>query len=152
MDEDDLRKAWPFALAIGLTYLLGGSLWFLYSLGLSIPFPSSPDTMSAFMLVIVASLFIYGIKPLREGNREGFAFLAVGMILAGILFFLQLVIMGTNFLGWLLGFEDWTGWTLLSDITPNIWLFLLSTVFFGIARLQEESHEGDFSAHLVGGD
>jgi hypothetical protein len=147
---DDLKKAWPFSLAIGLTYLIGGLFWFLTSLGFPIAFPSSPDAMSALMLMIVSSLFLYGIKPLREGNREGFAFLVVGIILAGILFLLQLLIMGTNFLGWILGFEDWLDWTVVSDITPTIWLFLVAVVFFGIARSQEEPHEGDFSVHLVG--
>jgi hypothetical protein len=152
MNDEDLKKAMPIALAIGLTYLIGGMLWFLASIGLQIPFPSSPDALSALMLVIISTVFLYGIKPLREGNREGFAFLFVGMILAGILFLLQLLIMGSNFLGWLLGLDDWSDWHVMSDVTPTVWLFLMSGVFFSIARYREEPHEGDITVHLVGGE
>jgi hypothetical protein len=102
------------------------------------------------MLMIVSVVFLAGVKPLREDKRAGFAFVSVGMFLAGILFALQLLIIGTNFLGWILGFEDWLAWTILSDITPTLWLFLLVLITFGIARIFEGNSEGSISKHLLG--
>jgi hypothetical protein len=103
------------------------------------------------MLMIVSMVFLAGVGPLRRNNREGYAYIAVGIFLAGILFALQLVTLATNYLGWILGFEDWIGWTLLSDMTPTIWLFLLILGIFGITRAVEGESEGNFTKYLLGG-
>ncbi|MEE9540783.1 MAG: hypothetical protein V3V85_04725, partial [Candidatus Thorarchaeota archaeon] len=65
-----------------------------------------------------------GVRPLLGENQEGYAYPAVGAILGGILFVLQLIILGTNALGWWLQLEDWSEWILLSDLTPALLLFI----------------------------
>ena len=95
-------------------------------------------------------VFLAGVRPLRRGEREGFAYIAVGIFLAGVLFVLQLFILSTNYLGWILGFEDWVDWTPLLDITPTVWLFFIILLIFGIARALEGETEGNFTQHLLG--
>ena len=151
MTKNASRSAWPFPLVLGMVYLIGGFLWFISSIGITIPFPASSDPISSLMLMIVSGVFLAGVGPLRRNDREGYAYIAVGIFLAGILFVLQLVTLGTNYLGWILGFEDWITWTLLTDVTPTVWLFLLIVGIFGIARAVEGDSEGDFTKHLLGG-
>jgi hypothetical protein len=150
MIKDEINSAWPFAFILGVVYLIGGLLWLVVSIGMPIPFPAYSDPISSLMLVVVSTVFLAGVRPLRRNNREGFAYIAVGIFLAGILFVLQLFILATNYLGWILGFEDWIAWTLMSDITPTIWLFLLILIIFGIVRISEGETEGDFTKHLLG--
>lgn len=75
--------------------------------------------------MIVASVFLTGVKPLSENNQEGYAFIAVGFILAAVLFCLQILVILTNSLGWVLRFEDWLTWNIWNDITPSLWMFVL---------------------------
>jgi hypothetical protein len=151
MTKNANRVTWPFPLLLGMVYLIGGLLWFIASIGIPIPFPAYPDPISSLMLMIVSMVFLAGVGPLHRNAREGYAFIAVGMFLAGILFVLQLVTLVTNYLGWILGFADWITWTLLSDVTPTVWLFFIIVGIFGIARAVEGDSEGDFTKHLLGG-
>ncbi|MHA2209908.1 MAG: hypothetical protein ACXABV_12100 [Candidatus Thorarchaeota archaeon] len=151
MAKNTNQSTWPFPLILGMVYLTGGLLWFISSIGIPISFPASSDPTSSLMLMIVSMVFLAGVGPLRRNNREGYAYIAVGIFLAGILFALQLVTLATNYLGWILGFEDWIGWTLLSDMTPTIWLFLLILGIFGITRAVEGESEGNFTKYLLGG-
>ncbi|NHJ13541.1 MAG: hypothetical protein EAX95_07675 [Candidatus Thorarchaeota archaeon] len=123
------------ALAIGVIYLGIGLLWLTASLGfIPLPFPGGLDAISAIALCVNAIVFLSGFRPLSRGEREGFAFIAVGIVLAMVLFVLQLFIMATNFLGWTLGFQDWADWNILTDITPNVWLFLVILVIAAFAH------------------
>ena len=151
MEKGEAATAWYLALLMGTLYLVGGILWLVASLGLPIPFPSVADPISAIVLIIVAVIFLYGVGPLRQGDREGFGFMAVGVLLAGIMFGLQLVILSTDFLGWVLGLEDWLSWNPMSNLTPTVWLFLLVIFLFAIARAAEGDGEGGFTKHLMGG-
>ncbi|UCH05361.1 MAG: hypothetical protein JSW05_04130 [Candidatus Thorarchaeota archaeon] len=151
MKDSEFTIAWSSALLMGTLYLVGGLLWLAASLGLPIPVPSVADPMSAFVLVIVAVIFFSGVRPLRKGDRNGFGFIAVGVLLAGIMFGLQLVILSTNYLGWVLGLEDWVSWDAVSNLTPTVWLFLFVLFLFAIARAVEGDGEGGFTKHLLGG-
>ncbi|MFX0056105.1 MAG: hypothetical protein ACFFAD_14350 [Candidatus Hermodarchaeota archaeon] len=146
------RATWPFPFLLGMVYLAGGFLWFISSIGIAVPIRVPSDPISSLMLIIISMVFLAGVKPLHRGEREGFAYIAVGIFLAGILFVLQLVILSTNSLGWILGFEDWVAWTPLLDITPTVWLFFIVLLIFGIARALEGETEGDFTQHLLGDD
>jgi hypothetical protein len=136
---------------MGIVYLTGGLLWLVGSLGLPIPFPSVPEPISAIVLIIIAVIFLSGVRPLRQGDRDGFGFVAVGVLLAGIMFGLQLVILSTNYLGWMLGLGDWVSWNAASNLTPTVWLFLLVIFLFAIARAAEGDGERGFTKHLLGG-
>ncbi|MHA2141024.1 MAG: hypothetical protein ACXADC_13485 [Candidatus Thorarchaeota archaeon] len=150
MTKNENQSAWPVALLLGTVYLTGGLFWFLSSLGLFLSLSAAPDPISSMMLVIVSIVFLSGVRPLRESNRQGYAYIAVGIFLAGVLFFLQLLIIGTNFLGWILGFEDWIAWTIFSDITPTVWLFIFIVFIFIITRIVEGNTEGSLAKHILG--
>ncbi len=118
---------WPsfFTMVIGITYLIVGIVQVLSSLQLIVPITGFSDFIGGFLLIIVASVFLTGVKPLSENNQEGYAFIAVGYILAALLFGLQILVILTNGLGWFLHFEDWLSWSILNDITPSLWLFII---------------------------
>jgi hypothetical protein len=77
------------------------------------------------MLIIVGVIFLHVIRPISTGDIEGFAFLNVGVLLAALLFGLQIIVILTNGLGWIAGLEDWADWAFAQDITPSLWLFIL---------------------------
>ncbi len=118
---------WPsvFTLVIGLGYLFVGVLQILTSFGIITPIVGFSDLIGGFLLIIVAFVFLTGFKPLSENNQEGYAFIAVGYILAAVMFALQVLVILTNALGWLLNFEDWLGWNIMNDLTPSFWMFLI---------------------------
>ena len=118
---------WPaiLALVVGLAYAGVGILQILIAFGILPPFIGFGDILGGFLLLVVAAVFLTGVRPLTKDNQEGYAFIAVGYILAAILFALQVMVIITNGLGWFLQFEDWLGWNLLNDITPSLWMFLV---------------------------
>ncbi|MHA1944244.1 MAG: hypothetical protein ACW96M_07600, partial [Candidatus Thorarchaeota archaeon] len=85
---------WPsiFTLVIGLGYLIVGIIQILSSLGIIAPIIGFYDVFGGFLLIIVASVFLTGVKPLSENNQEGYAFIAVGYILAAVMFALQILV------------------------------------------------------------
>ena len=118
---------WPsfFTLIIGIAYLSIGVVQILSSLQLITPIVGFSDLVGGFMLIIVAAVFLTGVKPLSKNNQEGYAYIAVGYILAALLFGLQILVILTNGLGWFLHFEDWLAWNILNDITPSFWMFIV---------------------------
>jgi hypothetical protein len=118
---------WPsvLTLVIGIAYLCVGVIQILSSLQLIIPIIGFSDLIGGFLLIIVASVFLTGVKPLSVNNQEGYAFIAVGYILAALLFCLQILVILTNGLGWVLRFEDWMAWNIWNDITPSLWMFVV---------------------------
>lgn len=125
---------WPsvLTLIIGIAYLCVGFIQILSSLQLIPPIIGFSDLIGGFLLIIVASVFLTGVKPLYGNNQEGYAFIAVGYILAGLLFGLQILVILTNGLGWLLHFEDWLTWNIWNDITPSLWMFVVLMTAAGI--------------------
>lgn len=121
------NSKWPSVLtsAIGIAYLCVGVLQILSSLQLITPLVGFSDLIGGFLLIIVASVFLTGAKPLSEKNQEGYAFIAVGYILSALLFGLQILVIITNSLGWFLRFEDWIAWSIWNDITPSLWMFVI---------------------------
>ncbi|MFW9956675.1 MAG: hypothetical protein ACFFCT_01275 [Candidatus Odinarchaeota archaeon] len=114
-----------FAFVVGLSYASTGVLQLIVSLGLAGPIVGFTDFVGGFLLMVVAAVFLIGVKPLSKNEQEGYAFIAVGYILGAVLFVLQIMVILTNSLGWLLRFENWLGWNLFNDITPSLWLFII---------------------------
>ena len=120
----EFRNVAISAALAGAAYGILGVLQILVGIGIVNPNSRINDPIGGIMLVVVALVYISGVRPLLGEDREGYAYLAVGSILGGILFVLQLVILGTNALGWWLQLEDWSEWIILSDLTPALLLFL----------------------------
>ncbi len=125
---------WPSILALiaGLSYGGIGFLQLLVSLQIAAPITGFNDLIGGFLLIIVASIFLTGVKPLSKDEKEGYAFIAVAYMLAAILFALQVMVIITNALGWILQFEDWLAWNIYSDITPSLWIFLILMTVTGV--------------------
>jgi hypothetical protein len=122
--SSEFKTAAIFAALAGASYSILGVLQILVGIGMLNPNALISDPIGGIMLVVVALVYISGVRPLLGENREGYAYLAVGAILGGILFVLQLIILGTNALGWWLQLEDWSEWILLGDLTPALLLFI----------------------------
>ena len=122
--SSDFKTAAILAAIAGAGYGILGVLQILVGIGLINPNSLNSDPIGGIMLVVVALVFISGVHPLLGENQEGYAYLAVGAILGGILFVLQLIILGTNALGWWLRLEDWSEWILIGDLTPALLLFI----------------------------
>jgi hypothetical protein len=120
----EFKTAAVYAALAGASYGVFGVLQILMGIGIVNPNSLTSDPIGGIMLVVVALVYISGVRPLLGEDREGYAYLAVGAILGGILFVLQLIILGTNALGWWLQLEDWSEWILLSDLTPALLLFI----------------------------
>jgi hypothetical protein len=121
------KGKWPsiLALVVGLSYGGVGTLQLLVSIGLVEPITGFTDLVSGFLLIIVAAVFLTGVRPLSKDEQEGYAFIAVGYILAAVLFALQIMVIATNSLGMLLGFQNWLGWNIYDDLTPSLWMFII---------------------------
>jgi len=146
----DFKTAAIFAALAGASYGILGVLQIIVGIGLVIPNALISDPIGGIMLVIVALVYISGVRPLLGEKQEGYAYLAVGAIIGGILFVLQLIILGTNALGWWLQLEDWSGWVLHGDLTPALLLFL-PTLLVAIPMHREKRGEKTKTDNEKGG-
>ena len=112
-------------------YSIGSIATLLASLNLPVIPIQAANPLDAFLLIIIAAVFVEAVKHLLEGRRDGYAFLVVGIILAGLLFVLQFVILSTNAIGWLLQLDDWLAWNFVDDLKPQLWLFPLMLPILG---------------------
>lgn len=121
-----------YSALIGLLYVSFGIMEMHLGFGFNLGFISSisepafmrGDVFAGAMLVITGIVYLTGIRLQLRGVREGLSFLMVGALLSAVLFSLHMAIMGSNALGYALGFEDWTDWMWIDDIRPGMWLFL----------------------------
>lgn len=122
---DESRLPAMLTLLVGLAYLIVGIFEILSSLHLIPPIVGFTDLLGGVLLIIISSVFLTGVKPLLENDSEGYAFVAVGYILAALLFGLQILVILTNALGWFLRFQDWLSWNIWTDFTPSLWMFIV---------------------------
>lgn len=126
----------------GSAYAITSIVILLDSLGLIELTLGMVDPITGLLLAIVAMILISAVNPLLENNNDGYAFIVVGGILAGLLFVLQVSNLGTNALGWLLQLEDWVEWNLFDDITPQLWLFPIVLPILGLPWIQMYREKG----------
>ncbi|MFO7836722.1 MAG: hypothetical protein R6V83_08710 [Candidatus Thorarchaeota archaeon] len=107
----------------GGVYTAVGVLILLSTVGI-VPFAvGSGDILTGLMILVVGAVFLEGVKNLRDTVSEAAPFLIVGILLSSIVAGLQVAILLSNALGWIIGLEEWTEWNIASDLTPAIWLF-----------------------------
>jgi uncharacterized membrane protein len=134
---DSQFPRWPLyaSISLGALYIIAGTLYIFSGLGFIIALPSSSDIISSFMLLIVGTVYIVGIKYLKEQKREGYAFTIVATALATVLFFLHVIVFGTNALGSFLGLEDWVDWTPFDNLSPGILLYGIIALSMAFLKL-----------------
>ncbi len=119
-----------FAAVAGIIYLMFGILQLAVGLGFGSGLTDAmfipEDFIGGFILLVIASVFLYGFRELRAGIDEGAAYLYVGILLALLFVAIYLLVMGADALGaHVIGSEDLEGWVPLDDMRPGIYLGIL---------------------------
>lgn len=145
--------SWPLYLSglFGLAYLIIGLVYFLSGIGIVMPLAGASDPIASLMLVIVSIVYIAGIPMLSKGKREGYAFTLVATLLAALLFFLQILALASDALGWLLGYSGWASWTVFQDAAPSLWLFMFVLMAMAILKFAGKLG-GEKGIFPIGGD
>jgi len=132
-----------FGLVAGSAYVLFGVLQALVCIGVvALPFvPGEP--VGVLVLLVLGAVFLSGYRELREGTDEGVAHIHVGLLLSLLFGVLYLLILGADALeAYLLGSEDFEGWTPLDGMRAELYLALLSLI--GIYIWRDEFSFKDF--------
>jgi hypothetical protein len=141
MREEDVnsRKFTALNLLAGIAYFTAGIFQIVSDyIGIYLPFiPTNP--IVGIVLICISSIFLTGAIHTLRGQRDAYAFMIVGMILAAIVFILQIITILTNGLGWLIQLEDWHDWTIQNDLSPGLWLFPIFAVILRILRGEKGS-------------
>jgi hypothetical protein len=124
-----------FALIIGSLYFLIGLVQIIVGFGYSADWTSllyiPSDYIGGFILLLIGAIYIYGVKELNNGIKEGVAYVYVGIMLSLGFFVLYLLITGADIISaYGLGSEDYIGWSPLINLKPGIYLAIISLVGF----------------------
>ncbi len=120
-----------------IAFALAGVLQTLNAImGYSIAFVGN-NLLEGLVLVLVAFVFMHGVKCFVKGQGvDGYALAVAGALLVTILFLLHIIILATNALGFALGLEDWAEWQLAQDLNASIWLFPFALPIIRFYRMQ----------------
>lgn len=89
------------------------------------------DIIGAFVLLLIGTVFIYGLMEMRSGIYEGVSYAYVGTLLALIFAAIYMLVSTGNMLEThLLKNEEFIGWTPLSDLRPGIYLAIIPLFAF----------------------
>ncbi len=84
------------------------------------------------ILLLISATYLRGAKDLASGRREGLSFLMGGLLLSGAVGGLYLLMVGADWLMYLLGEAE--DFTLLSKISPTIVLMIIALPIFPIIK------------------
>ncbi len=137
---DTGREKINFALVTGSLYILFGVLQGIAATGF-VEIPLVPGSfMGVFVLVVIGSVFLFGYKELKDGIAGGVAFIVVGIMLSIIFGALYLLVMAADSISaYVLSSDDFSNWTPLDDLRPELYLSLLA--LYGYRKWK-----GEFSA------
>lgn len=133
----DTRTAMIFSIVTGSLYIILGLLQLssgvarvLLGPGVQIPLTGMlfvpADIIGAFVLLLIGTVFIYGVMEMRAGIYEGVSYAYVGILIALIFAAIYMLVSTGDMLeAYLLKNEDFAGWTPLSDLRPGIYLAIL---------------------------
>ena len=128
-----------FGLVVAILYFLFGIFQIIAGAGFSSDFFEilfiSTDIIGGFILILLGSVFIYGVNELNKGISDGVAYIYVGIFLALIFLVIYLLIMAANAMeAYVILNEDYIGWTPLNDMKPGIYLGIISLIALIIWR------------------
>ncbi|TQD25415.1 hypothetical protein [Methanolobus vulcani] len=136
-EKPDTRLPMIFSLICGFLYVILGLLQMVAGagrilIGTDFVMPLSgilfvpADVIGSFVLLLIGTVFLYGVMEMRSGTYEGISYAYVGILLALIFAVIYLLVSTGNMLeAYLLGNEEFADWTLLSDMKPGIYLAIL---------------------------
>ncbi|WP_340820765.1 hypothetical protein [Methanolobus sp. WCC4] len=143
MDEKpDTRIPMVFSIVTGTLYVLLGLLQLSAGTAKIILGPDTQipltgilfvpaDIIGAFVLLLIGTVFIYGVMEMRSGIYEGVSYAYVGILIALIFAAIYMLVSTGNMLeAYLLKNEEFVDWTPLSDLRPGIYLALLPLFAF----------------------
>ena len=119
-----------FGMAIGCLYFLFGLIQIIVGFGFSSRIMDAllipTDIIGGFILILLGSVFMYGVKELKSGISEGVAYIYVGIFLAVIFLVIYLLIMAADAVeAYVILNEDYMGWTPYDAIKPGIYLGII---------------------------
>jgi hypothetical protein len=117
-------------IILGLLQMASGAGRILIGTDFSIPLAGillvPADLIGAFVLLLIGTVFIYGVMEMRSGIYEGISYAYVGILLSLIFAIIYLLVSTGNMLeAYLLKNVEFAGWTPLSDMRPGIYLAIL---------------------------
>ncbi|MDY0387333.1 MAG: hypothetical protein RBT65_09455 [Methanolobus sp.] len=117
-------------IILGLLQLLSGASKILIGPDASVPLTGPlfvpADIIGSFVLLLIGTVFIYGVMEMRGGISEGISYAYVGILLSFIFAAIYILVSTGNMLeAYLLKNEDFADWTPLSDLRPAIYLAIL---------------------------
>lgn len=141
-DVQDTRTPMVFSIVTGSLYVLLGMLQLSAGasrilIGPDVQVPLTDllfipaDIIGAFVLLLIGTVFIYGVMEMHSGIFEGISYAYVGILISLIFAAIYMLVSTGNMLeAYLLKNEDFIGWTLASDLRPGIYLAILPLFAF----------------------
>ncbi len=123
-----------FAAVLFIVYLIAGAIDILAGFGILPITVFVPSPVRGLVLVIISIVFLTSLRELTKDAIEGIHFLLVGGMLAFLVFLLDVIVLASHALGWLLALEDWVEWTVASDLGPSILLFPITIPLIYVHR------------------
>ncbi|AIJ05627.1 hypothetical protein JH146_0781 [Methanocaldococcus bathoardescens] len=127
------------SLVFGFLFAVSGIIEIIigiYSiLGVKITIPLFVgDVFGGLALLAVGITYFLGVKKAVDEDIKAVSYLFTASIIGlgiGIIAFLLLI---SNAIGFLLGFEDWADWSIFNDLTIYLILGMLAVVPYKIAK------------------
>lgn len=129
-----------FASLNGFLYVLSGSIQLVFSLltmfdvysvnsfekGLIGVLFVPSDLVGSLILLLIGSIFLYGLIELRNGLDEGIAYVYVGILISLLFAMVYVLVTAGNWMDmYLLNDPQISGWDVLYDLRPAIYLGIL---------------------------
>ncbi|MCK5038846.1 MAG: hypothetical protein KAS16_07075 [Thermoplasmata archaeon] len=119
-----------FGILAGLLYLFFGAMQMFVWLGYDAAWISDlyiPGDVGGFSLIIISSVFLWGVKELKDGISEGVAYVYMGILLSLLFGIISLLMMGADALSYYTLGGD-LPWSPLNNIRPALYLALTGSI------------------------
>lgn len=124
------NKQIAFAALAGVLYAFFGLLHIVEGLGIDTGMAGllfiPGDILGGFCLMVIAAVFLNGLREMLQGINAGVSFVYVGILMSLIFAAVYLLIMGGNLLDSFIVPDDYEGWSVMETFRPGIYLGLLS--------------------------
>ena len=137
--EKTIKNKYLFGMLAGSLYIIIGILQILTSFGdfliIEIYLLIPNDIIGGFILIVIGSVYSFGVYEVRKGIFEGVAYFYVGIILSIFFMMIYSLILLVNYIqANLFQLEEFSNWTPLDDLKPGIYLGILAIIGFILWR------------------